>query len=74
MTNLTASDFIFASSLGPSVAVTVQTPDGYDFSTLYGDMAASSPIQAANNSTHVFAVDITKGITFELIGTTALTV
>ena len=68
LTNLTASDFIFASSLGPSVAVTVQTPDGYDFSTLYGDLAASNPIQAANDATHVFAVDA-KGITFEMIGT-----
>jgi Ca2+-binding RTX toxin-like protein len=65
MTNLTASDFIFAGQ----VAVTVQTPDGYDFSTLYDDMAASNPIQAANNGTHVFAVDAAKGITFEMIGT-----
>ena len=58
-------DFIFAGS----VAVTVQTPDGYDFSTLYDDMAASNPIQAANDGTHVFAVDVAKGITFEMIGT-----
>jgi Ca2+-binding RTX toxin-like protein len=64
--NLTASDFIFAGE----VAVTVQTPDGYDFSTLYGDLAASNPIQPANNNaTHVFAVDLAKGITFEMIGT-----
>jgi Ca2+-binding RTX toxin-like protein len=40
---LLASDFIFASSPGASVAATVQTPDGYDFSTLYSDIAASNP-------------------------------
>ena len=62
--NLTASDFIFAGQ----VAVTVQTPDGYDFSTLYDDLAVSNPVQSANNATHVFAVDLAKGITFEMIG------
>ncbi len=67
--NLTASDFIFASSLGPSVAVTVQTPDGYDFSTLYDDLAASSLATSANTTDHIFAVDAAKGITFEMIGT-----
>jgi Ca2+-binding RTX toxin-like protein len=61
-----ASDFIFASSAGASVAVTVQTPDGYDFSTLYDDMAASNPHQSANDATHIFAVSGSK--TFELIG------
>jgi Ca2+-binding RTX toxin-like protein len=65
LANLTASDFIFAGE----VVVTVQTPDGYDFSTLYGDLAASNPVQSANNATHVFAVDLAKGITFEMIGT-----
>ena len=68
MSNLTASDFIFASSLGPSVAVTVQTPDGYDFSTLYDDMAASNLATSTNTADHIFAVDGAKGITFELIG------
>jgi hypothetical protein len=67
--NLTASDFIFTSTLEPSVSVTVQTPDGYDFSTLYDDMAASSLVASANTVDHIFAVDAAKGITFELIGT-----
>jgi Ca2+-binding RTX toxin-like protein len=67
--NLTASDFIFASSLGPSVSITVQTPDGYDFSTLYDDMAASSLGASTSPTDHIFAVDATKGTTFELIGT-----
>ncbi|MDE2378885.1 cadherin-like domain-containing protein [Bradyrhizobium sp.] len=66
---LTAADFIFNSSIGASVSVTVQTPDGYDFSTLYADMAASNPVQAANDATHVFAVDTARGITFEMVGT-----
>ena len=43
-------------AFGSSVAVTVQTPDGYDFSTLYNDMAASNLHQSANNATHIFAV------------------
>jgi Ca2+-binding RTX toxin-like protein len=66
---LQASDFIFNVTGGSSVSVTVQTPDGYDFGTLYDDLAASNPIQAANDSTHVFAVDSARGITFEMIGT-----
>jgi len=65
-----ASDFIFAiPSPGSSIAVTVQTPDGYDFSTLYGDMAASSLATSADTADHIFAVDAAKGITFEMIGT-----
>ena len=36
--SLTAKDFIFAGQ----VAITVQSPDGYDFSTLYDDMAAAA--------------------------------
>jgi Ca2+-binding RTX toxin-like protein len=69
LTAFQPGDFIFASSLGPSVSVTVQTPDGYDFSTLYGDLAASNPLQSANDANHIFAVDAAKGITFEMIGT-----
>jgi VCBS repeat-containing protein len=66
---VTASDFIFNVAGGSSVAVTVQTPDGYDFSTLYDDMAASSLAPSADTVNHIFAVDAAKGITFELIGT-----
>jgi Ca2+-binding RTX toxin-like protein len=66
--NLTASDFIFNVTTGPSVVITVQTPDGYDFSTLYDDMAASSLGASTSPTDHIFAVDATKGITFELIG------
>jgi len=68
MANLTASDFIFNVTTGPSVAVTVQTPDGYDFSTLYDDMAASSLGASTSPTDHIFAVDAAKGITFEMIG------
>jgi Ca2+-binding RTX toxin-like protein len=69
MADLTASDFIFNVTAGSSVAVTVQTPDGYDFSTLYDDLAVSNPSQSANDANHIFAVDLAKGITFEVIGT-----
>ena len=68
MANLMASDFIFNATTGPSIAVTVQTPEGYDFSTLYDDMAASSLATSANTTDHIFAVDAAKGITFEMIG------
>jgi hypothetical protein len=85
-TTLTASDFIMPnapiSSLPPnpdipipSVAITVQIADGYDFSTLYGDLAAGYPglangsFAADNTDTHMFLVDAAKGIAFELIGT-----
>ncbi|MFZ2156916.1 MAG: cadherin-like domain-containing protein, partial [Bradyrhizobium sp.] len=64
MVGLQASDFIFVGQ----VAITVQTPDGYDFSTLYDDLAASA-VKPANDDTHIFAVNTARGITFELIGT-----
>ncbi len=67
-TSFVASDFMFAQP-GGSIAVTVQTPDGYDFSTLYDDMAASSLATSADTADHIFAVDAAKGITFEMIGT-----
>src|SRR5439155_3474623 len=66
---VTASDFMFNAATCSSVAVTVQTPDGYDFSTLYNDMAASSLATSADTSDHIFAVDAARGITFEMIGT-----
>src|SRR5260370_35392125 len=69
MANLTASDFMFNVTTGSSVVITVQTPDGYDFSTLYDDMAASSLATSADTPDHIFAVDAPKGITFEMIGT-----
>src|SRR5260370_28467800 len=69
MANLTASDFIFNVTTGPSVAITVQTPDGYDFSTLYNDLAASSLATSAVTADYIFGVDAPKGITFEMIGT-----
>ncbi|WP_280705032.1 VCBS domain-containing protein [Bradyrhizobium sp. BR13661] len=66
--SLKASDFILHSATHDSVAVTVQTPDGYDFSTLYTDMSVSTLATAANTIDHIFAVDSARGITFELIG------
>lgn len=68
-TTLAASDFILHSSVTATVSVTVQSADGYDFSTLYADLAASNPVQSQNDGSHIFAVDAAKGITFEMIGT-----
>jgi Ca2+-binding RTX toxin-like protein len=59
---LQASDFVFAGQ----VAVTVQTPEGYDFGTLYDDLANSSFL---NLPDRIYAIDAGKGISFELIGT-----
>ena len=36
---LSAADFIFHGTPHDQVAITVQTPDGYNFGTLYDDMA-----------------------------------
>ena len=82
---LTASDFILAhapispfppaSVAVPTISVSVQTPDGYDFSTLYDDLAvgyadlAAGTHASSNTTTQMFLVDAAKGITFEFIGT-----
>ena len=58
-----ASDFIFHNQ----VAITVQTASGWDFGTLYADMAGSAPV--LGTSTHIFAANLAKGVTFEMIGT-----
>ena len=61
------SNFIFATaSGGPSVAITVQSTDGYDFGALYNDLADSDLGQ--HDSQHIFLVDTVKGITFEMVG------
>ncbi|MDI1262056.1 MAG: calcium-binding protein [bacterium] len=62
--SLKPSDFIFAGQ----VAVTVQTADGYDFGTLYDDMAAGVVSVAASDGDHIFVVNAAKGITFEIKG------
>ena len=49
----------------------MQTSDGWDFSTLYDDMAASTPTQTQNTTTHLFAVDAAKGVAFEMIASSA---
>jgi hypothetical protein len=50
--SLTFSDFIFSGQ----VAVTVQSPDGYDFSTLYDDLAAASHDTHHDASTRFVAI------------------
>ena len=65
--SLQTSDFIFEGQ----IAVTVETPAGYDFSTLYDDIADGDPAQPQNDSTHIFVVVDRgggTGLTFELIG------
>ncbi|UVO26369.1 cadherin-like domain-containing protein [Bradyrhizobium arachidis] len=58
-----------AAATPPSVAVTVQASDGYDFSTVTTDLLASVIASSASTSDHIFLVDAAKGITFEMIGT-----
>ena len=48
------------------VAVAVHSPDGYDFSTFYDDLAASQ--FATTDGIHAFVVNFDKGITFEMVG------
>lgn len=67
LANLVASEFMFAGA-PMSVAVTVQTPDGYDFSTVATDLVASAIATSASTSEHIFLVDAAKGITFEMVG------
>ncbi|MGY3620481.1 cadherin-like domain-containing protein [Bradyrhizobium sp. USDA 10063] len=50
------------------VSVTVHSPDGYDFSAFYDDLAASQFATADENGNHAFVVNTAKGITFEMIG------
>ncbi|WP_291617741.1 FG-GAP-like repeat-containing protein [Bradyrhizobium sp.] len=63
--SLTASDFIFTGQ----VAVSVQTLDGYDFSTLYDSLAAGVVDTQASTSDRIYVVDTARGVTYELIGT-----
>ncbi|WP_454624428.1 nidogen-like domain-containing protein [Bradyrhizobium cenepequi] len=53
---------------GTPVAVTVHAADGYDFSTFYDDLAASTFATADGNGNHAFVVNADKGITFEMVG------
>ena len=62
VSSLQASDFIF----NGQVAITVQTPDGYNFGTLYDDMAGSiDNIQVVDGS-HFTATNTARGLVFSI--------
>ena len=64
--SLKTSDFIF----NGQVAITVQTQDGCDFSTLYADIAGSTVQQDANNPSGEFtATNAAAGLIFDVHGT-----
>ena len=62
ISSLQASDFIF----NGQVAMTVQTSDGYNFSTLYDDMAGSIGAVTIVDSSHFTATDSTRGLVFSM--------
>ena len=62
ISGLQASDFIF----NGQVAITVQTPDGYNFSTLYDDMAGSIGAVTVVDGSHFTATNSTRGLVFSM--------
>ena len=62
ISGLQASDFIF----NGQVAMTVQTPDGYNFSTLYDDMAGSIGAETVVDGSHFTATNSTRGLVFSM--------
>ena len=62
ISGLQASDFIF----NGQVAMTVQTQDGYNFSTLYDDMAGSIGAETVVDSSHFTATNSTRGLIFSI--------
>ena len=62
ISSLQASDFIFTGQ----VAMTVQTSDGYNFSTLYDDMAGSIGAVSVVDSSHFTATNSTRGLVFSM--------
>ena len=59
---LTDSDFIFHDQ----IAITVQTPDGYNFGTLYDDMAGSVGAISIVDGSHFTATNSTRGLIFNI--------
>ncbi len=62
ISSLQANDFIF----NGQVAITVQTPDGYNFSTLYDDMAGSIGAVTIVDGSHFTATNSTRGLVFNM--------
>jgi VCBS repeat-containing protein len=65
---LQASDFIFNAPTGSSIAVSVQTPDGYDFSTMHDDLAAGFLVSQESTSDHFFIFSPYKHVNIEMAG------
>ena len=66
---LSAADFIFHGTLQDQVAITVQTPDGYNFGPLYDDMAHADTNHPGNSTTNYTAINAAAGLTFSVFGT-----
>ena len=62
VSSLQASDFIF----NGQVAITVQTPDGYNFGTLYDDMAGSIGDVTVVDGSHFTATNSARGLVFSV--------
>ena len=62
VSSLQASDFIFTGQVG----ISVQTPDGYDFGTLYDDMAGSIGAIVTVDGNHFAATNAAKGLVFDI--------
>ena len=65
--SVVASDFIF----GGQVSITVHTPDGYNFGTLYDDIAGVDLTAPPHDSTHIVAINESKGLIFALLSNSA---
>ena len=65
--SVVASDFIFAGQ----VSITVHTPDGYNFGTLYDDIAGVDLTAPPHDSTHIVAINESKGLIFALLSNSA---
>ncbi|MBO4225994.1 cadherin-like domain-containing protein [Bradyrhizobium neotropicale] len=50
-----------------TVAVTVHSPAGYDFTTFYDDLTASHPVNGDGSSNHAFVLNDAKGIIFDMV-------
>jgi Ca2+-binding RTX toxin-like protein len=67
--DLGGRDFLFHGA----VAISVHTSDGYNFGTLYDDLAGADPDQPGNTATHFTAVNAAAGLMFSVISATGST-
>ena len=61
---LSATDFIFHGAAGDQIAITVQAPDGYNFGTLYDDLAGTIGTESAVDGNHFTSTNLARGLVF----------